>query len=62
MTKQIQIEITNEELAGFATKLIELGKSLDMDLQKFTLMLNMCAKHLANANGIEITSINKMDS
>lgn len=56
------IEVHEDELKDLAVKLCQLGESMGKTPDEFAVMLSMCARHLCDAQGIEVHSERRMDS
>lgn len=50
------IDITDGELKELAHRICEVGEDMDIDPERFTIMLAMIARHLGEAQGIEVHS------
>lgn len=55
----MKLEVNEEELKSLTVKVCKLGESMGIDPSHFSIMLSRVATYLCEANGVEITAVNK---
>jgi hypothetical protein len=62
VSKSELFEIDDSELMTITQKICDLGEELEIDADRFAIILTMVATSLCDLQGIEVQAVREMDS